>query len=200
MSVEHGGHDHDLRVAIATALIRAGIDSDTALFEWHPCCDHEGCGWVSGTTGCACSGRPYLSEPAWRAIGGAYAMVSIMYGDRSDDRPWRHGTKLGREHVSLRHHLVEDHGLTVDEVTGLSAGAAHGLHDGQHGRTWAHALDLPHGASPGCAPGCDYPVSGHHARRGGYPACYLPGVVDRSGDAVVALAVRPDTQPNGQKE
>lgn len=26
----------------------------------------------------------------------------------------------------------------------------------------------------GCAPGCDYPISGYHARHGGYLARHLP--------------------------
>lgn len=57
---------------------------------------------------------------------------------------WVHGTRLGRDHTDLALHLVEDHGFHVDYVDSLGDGGMHGLHDGQHGNTWAYAADLPH--------------------------------------------------------
>jgi hypothetical protein len=64
---------------------------------------------------------------------------------------WIHGTRLGRAHASLRLHLVEDHALQPGWAETASDGAAHGLHDGRHQRTWAYAEDLPHGPSV-CGP------------------------------------------------
>jgi hypothetical protein len=60
--------------------------------------------------------------------------------------PWTHGTQLGREHRSVRQHLVEDHGVRQDQLDEWSDGAVHGHHDSVHSRTWAYAEDLPHPA------------------------------------------------------
>lgn len=60
--------------------------------------------------------------------------------------PWTHGTRLGRDHRSVRRHLVEDHSVDQDQVDAWSDGAVHGHHDGVHGRTWAYAEDLEHPA------------------------------------------------------
>jgi diadenosine tetraphosphate (Ap4A) HIT family hydrolase len=57
---------------------------------------------------------------------------------------WTHGTRLGREHRSVRRHLVEDHGVDQAQVDAWSDGAVHGHHDGVHGKTWAYADNLPH--------------------------------------------------------
>lgn len=57
---------------------------------------------------------------------------------------WTHGSRLGREHRSLRQHLIEDHGKPAPEVDALSDGGIHGWHDGLHGITWAHQYDVPH--------------------------------------------------------
>lgn len=59
-------------------------------------------------------------------------------------RTWMHGTRLGREHTSVRQHLVEDHGEDPDVVRSWSDGAVHGTHDEAHSTTWAYAVDLPH--------------------------------------------------------
>jgi hypothetical protein len=66
---------------------------------------------------------------------------------------WVHGTRLGRDHRSVRQHLVEDHGCSPGHVGALSDGGVHGMHDGAHGVTWAYAEDLPH--TPGVS--CDIP-------------------------------------------
>ncbi len=58
---------------------------------------------------------------------------------------WVHGTRLGREHRSVRMHLVEDHEVEPGFAECASDGAIHGLHDGRHHEVWAYALDLPHG-------------------------------------------------------
>lgn len=61
------------------------------------------------------------------------------------DEPWTHGSRYGREHRSLRQHLVEDHGYTWEQVAAMSDGTLHGTHDWiEHGQTWAYAADLPH--------------------------------------------------------
>lgn len=59
---------------------------------------------------------------------------------------WTHGTRLGREHRSVRQHLIEDHGENPAKVERWSDGAVHGAHDGAHGATWAYAQNLPHPA------------------------------------------------------
>lgn len=59
---------------------------------------------------------------------------------------WTHGTRLGREHRSVRQHLIEDHGENPVKVEQWSDGAVHGAHDGAHGVTWAYAQNLPHPA------------------------------------------------------
>lgn len=61
-----------------------------------------------------------------------------------DARTWTHGTRLGRDHKSVRRHLREDHGVPWAEIRRMSDGAVHGLHDGAHGTPWAYAYDLPH--------------------------------------------------------
>lgn len=58
--------------------------------------------------------------------------------------PWVHGTRLGREHTSLRRHLVEDHHANPGQAEMLSDGAAHGIHDRQHDDFAAYAVDLSH--------------------------------------------------------
>lgn len=63
-----------------------------------------------------------------------------------DDIPSRvHGSRLGREHRSLRMHLVEDHGCDPGWAENASDGTAHGRHDRRHRRGSAWAEDLPHG-------------------------------------------------------
>jgi hypothetical protein len=57
---------------------------------------------------------------------------------------WTHGTRLGRAHRSVRQHLIEDHGVSQDQVDAWSDGAVHGHHDGVHRTTWAYAEDLAH--------------------------------------------------------
>ena len=63
---------------------------------------------------------------------------------RAVSKPWVHGTRLGREHTSLRQHLIEDHGVQRGWTETASDGAVRGLHDGRHDRTGAYALNLPH--------------------------------------------------------
>jgi hypothetical protein len=65
----------------------------------------------------------------------------------SENAPWTHGSRLGREHQSLRMHLVEDHRADPGWAENASDAAVHGSHDGQHSRTWAYAYDLPHPVS-----------------------------------------------------
>jgi hypothetical protein len=60
-----------------------------------------------------------------------------------------HGSRLGRDHASVRMHLAEDHGTDPGWLECASDGAVHGRHDGQHGVTWAYAKDLPHSPGPG---------------------------------------------------
>lgn len=55
-----------------------------------------------------------------------------------------HGTRLGRDHHSLRQHMAEDHAAEPGWLECASDGAVHGRHDGQHDCTWADAYDLPH--------------------------------------------------------
>jgi hypothetical protein len=57
---------------------------------------------------------------------------------------WVHGSRLGREHLSVRTHLLEDHGVDRQDIADASDGALHGLHDGKHATTWAYSKDLPH--------------------------------------------------------
>ena len=59
-------------------------------------------------------------------------------------KPWVHGSRLGREHRSLRQHMCEDHGLTKDELKGVSDAGVDGWHNRLHDKTWAYAFDLPH--------------------------------------------------------
>jgi hypothetical protein len=58
--------------------------------------------------------------------------------------PQGHGSKLGRDHVSVRQHLIEDHDMTPERAAELSDGSVHGIHDRDHDRVWAYAFDLPH--------------------------------------------------------
>lgn len=60
---------------------------------------------------------------------------------------WIHGTRLGREHRSVRTHLVEDHRVDPGWVENASDAQIHGKHDGQHSKTFADSLNLPHPAS-----------------------------------------------------
>lgn len=66
--------------------------------------------------------------------------------DEPSSPPWTHGSRLGREHRSTRQHLIEDHGVSPDQVAAWSDGAIHGHHDGVHRETWAYAYDLVHPA------------------------------------------------------
>jgi hypothetical protein len=59
---------------------------------------------------------------------------------------WAHGSRLGREHRSVRMHLVEDHAVEPGWAENASDGAVHGKHDGLHHHVWAYEADLPHGA------------------------------------------------------
>ncbi len=65
---------------------------------------------------------------------------------RSSADRWTHGTRLGRDHRSVRQHLVEDHGVAQAQVDAWSDGSVHGHHDGVHQLTWAYAKDLAHPA------------------------------------------------------
>lgn len=87
-------------------------------------------------------------EDAIPTIGHAEAELRIEAGELQPDDgpPCTHGTRLGREHRSVRIHLVEDHGVTQDQVDAWSDGAVHGHHDGVHRTTWAYANDLDHPA------------------------------------------------------
>jgi len=58
---------------------------------------------------------------------------------------WVHGSRLGRDHLSLRMHMVEDHGADPGWAENASGAEVHGRHDGEHKVTWAYAEDLPHG-------------------------------------------------------
>jgi len=60
---------------------------------------------------------------------------------------WVHGSHLGREHCSIRLHLIEDHHVSPDRARDLGDAAIHGLHDGRHRTIWAYAYNLPHPAS-----------------------------------------------------
>jgi hypothetical protein len=60
-----------------------------------------------------------------------------------------HGSKLGREHTSLRQHLVEDHDVEPGWAETASDGSVHGLHDGRHRTIGAHDYDIRH---PGDSP------------------------------------------------
>lgn len=81
-------------------------------------------------------------------------------------RPLTHGSKLGREHTSVRHHLAEDHGIDPDWTASATDGAIHGKHDGLHNCTWAYGYDLPH---PGDSPFRQYadPALASRVERGG---------------------------------
>lgn len=82
--------------------------------------------------------------------------------DEDDDKPWTHGTRLGREHRSVREHLVEDHGVPQAQVDAWSDGAVHGHHDGVHRKICAYAENLPHPA-PGELGKCQcstFPMAG----------------------------------------
>jgi hypothetical protein len=74
----------------------------------------------------------------------------IEQADRGPDKgagpqpPWVHGTRLGREHTSVREHLAEDHGVDRAALDVMGDGAVHGMHDGRHHKVWAYAEDLPH--------------------------------------------------------
>jgi hypothetical protein len=57
---------------------------------------------------------------------------------------WTYGTRLGREHRSVRQHVVEDHDADPGWAEFSTDGALHGYHDGRHRTTWAYAYDLPH--------------------------------------------------------
>lgn len=60
----------ELRIEIATALVRLGAGEDEGvLFEWHPCVDTPACRAAQTPPGpCACSGIPYLSDAAWTEL------------------------------------------------------------------------------------------------------------------------------------
>jgi len=78
-------------------------------------------------------------------IVGLAALYGRVYRHRNPPRQtWVHGTRLGREHTSLRQHLIEDHGVQRGWTETASDGAVRGLHDGRHDRTGAYALNLPH--------------------------------------------------------
>jgi len=80
--------------------------------------------------------------------------------------PILHGSKLGREHTSVRQHLTEDHGIDLDWTASATDGAIHGKHDGLHNCTWAYSYDLPH---PGDSPFSRYadPALASRVERGG---------------------------------
>lgn len=63
---------------------------------------------------------------------------------------WKHGTRLGREHTSVREHLAEDHSCKPGWLENATDPAIQGAHDGMHGRTWAYGFDLPHGLHEQC--------------------------------------------------
>lgn len=62
--------DEELRIELATALVRLGAAEDEAvLFQWHPCVDTPACRAVADPKApCACSGIPYLSDATWAEI------------------------------------------------------------------------------------------------------------------------------------
>lgn len=74
----------------------------------------------------------------------AYVAERVERSGSPSELPWVHGSRLGREHQSVRQHLIEDHGEDPETVETWSDGAVHGAHDGAHKRTWAYAFDLPH--------------------------------------------------------
>lgn len=63
-----------------------------------------------------------------------------------DDPAWTHGTRLGREHRSLDQHLIEDHGVTAEQIAEFAEHQTLVAHDMRHGQAWAHGEDLPHPA------------------------------------------------------
>jgi hypothetical protein len=71
------------------------------------------------------------------------------------DKP--HGTRLGREHHSVRRHVVEDHDADPRWAEFCTDGALHGYHDGRHRTTWAYAYDLPHRPDASCTGALGWP-------------------------------------------
>lgn len=131
-----------------------GVEFDRLALRWacienehdqlHP--DRNECGGVGG-----CS-------MMFVAVGLAQEMIDALgeWRRRDDaedesggDKPYIHGSRLGREHRSIRQHLIEDHGADPAEVAARSDGAVLGAHDGAHGRAWAYAADLPHPVGTG---------------------------------------------------
>lgn len=103
------------------------------------CCGPECAGAEMFATGLA----------AADVVTAADAHIQQTYGPATGDvegPPWTHGTRLGRDHRSVRRHLVEDHGVHQDQVDAWLDGAVHGHHDAVHRRTWAYAEDLAHPA------------------------------------------------------
>lgn len=88
-----------------------------------------------------------LNEAGQAVMTRLRAALKRVSGEDPGDKPWVHGTRLGREHRSLRTHMHEDHGYSI--VGDWSDGALHGEHDKVHGKTWAYAFDLPHEPVPG---------------------------------------------------
>ena len=80
--------------------------------------------------------------------------------------PTPHGSRLSREHTSVRRHLTEDHDIDADWAASASDGAVHGKHDGLHYCIWACDYDLPH---PGDSPFRRYadPALASRVERGG---------------------------------
>lgn len=80
--------------------------------------------------------------------------------------PTPHGSRLGRDHASVRKHLIEDHDADPDWAASASDGAVHGKHDGLHNCTWACDYDLRH---PGDSPFRRYadPALASRVERGG---------------------------------
>jgi len=78
--------DEQIRIAIATAFIQAGVTSDDGpgLFEWHPCVDRPNCHVAQGKGPCACSGMPYLNDDTWAAI--RYGLGDRLLPDGGETR------------------------------------------------------------------------------------------------------------------
>lgn len=106
--------------------------------------DYEVRAWVHGAPGVHAVSL-HTHEVTLEVLETVAKLVGIPLEPVEPERKtWVHGTRLGRDHTSLALHLVEDHGYHVDYVDSLSDGGKHGLHDGEHGTTWAYAADLSH--------------------------------------------------------
>ncbi len=81
-----GDPDEVIRIAIAAALIRSGVDDndEVELFQWHPC---HGCYRPDGPRRgkCGCSGVPYVSDEVWRELAPVIAALHAATAEATRD-------------------------------------------------------------------------------------------------------------------